>query len=164
MMEYPSHERYQTNYQDRFGNEQTVIENDGKTLRMVVRGVEFAGSWFDDFEPLTKSDVAHLASFTLNRGELCSCTIECEMPMLMVSHSEVVQAVLHVNLKLGDPAPNGGLDHEWLGLTLSFEGNSIQSSGKSGWFEDELLEIQASLPEGVYMKACINCQYSEYSP
>jgi hypothetical protein len=27
-----------------------------------------------------------------------------------------------------------------------------------------LLDIQKHLPEGVFMKACINCLYSDYSP
>ena len=27
-----------------------------------------------------------------------------------------------------------------------------------------MLEIQAKLPDGVFMKACINCAFSDYSP
>ena len=37
-------------------------------------------------------------------------------------------------------------------------------SGKSGWFEDELREIQLQLPDGLFMRAGINCLYSDYSP
>ncbi len=50
-------------------------------------------------------------------------------------------------------------------LELSVMGKVYKSSGKSGgWFEDELLEIQVALPESTYMKACINCTFSDYAP
>jgi hypothetical protein len=45
--------RYPAPYQDASSQEVTGIENDGKTLRMVVRGVEFAGETFDLFQPVT---------------------------------------------------------------------------------------------------------------
>ncbi len=52
-------------YRDAHGEEATVIENDGKMLRMVVRGVEFTGTRFEDFEPsITQYDPA-VASFLL---------------------------------------------------------------------------------------------------
>ena len=30
--------------------------------------------------------------------------------------------------------------------------------------EDELLDIQRQMPEGTYLKACINCAFSDYCP
>lgn len=51
-----------------------------------------------------------------------------------------------------------------LRLTLSRADTQVAGSGRSGWFEDELLEIQQQLPAGTYLRACINCQYSDYSP
>ena len=71
---------------------------------------------------------------------------------------------LHVRLGLGAPADNGGIAHETLNLSLSVGGETFAGSGRSGWFEDELLEIQAALPEGAHVKACINCAFSDYSP
>ena len=71
---------------------------------------------------------------------------------------------LLVDLVLGDPAPNGGIDREGLRLVLQFDGRTFSGPGTSGWFEDELLAIQAQLPEGVFIKACVNCLYSDYSP
>jgi hypothetical protein len=38
------------------------------------------------------------------------------------------------------------------------------SGGKSGWFEDEMLDLQRSRPGGTFMKACINWAFSDYSP
>ncbi len=65
--------RYPALYRDAHGEEATVIENDGKTLRMVVRGVEFTGTMFDDFEPSIAQDDPDLAPFSLYCGSLCSC-------------------------------------------------------------------------------------------
>jgi hypothetical protein len=74
------------------------------------------------------------------------------------------QGALTVELTLGGPTPNGQLDREQLRLALVYGGRRWESPGTSGWFEDELLGIQAQLPDGVFMRACINCLYSDYSP
>jgi hypothetical protein len=47
---------------------------------------------------------------------------------------------------------------------LKFEDQTLTSGGWSGWFEDELLDLQRQLPPGAYLKACINCAYSDYNP
>jgi hypothetical protein len=71
---------------------------------------------------------------------------------------------LSVEVMLGGPAANGWLDREQLLIILDYDGKQIAGSGTSGWFEDELLSIQRQLHEGVFIKACINCLYSDYSP
>jgi hypothetical protein len=75
-----------------------------------------------------------------------------------------VEGALAVHLELGDPAPNGGIDREHLKLKLTIEGRLIASKGCSAWFEDEMLDIQKQLPQDTYMKGCINCAFSDYSP
>lgn len=71
---------------------------------------------------------------------------------------------LLVELVLGAPAPNGGLDREQLRIVLEYDGQRFVGPGTSGWFEDELLSIQNQLPDDAFIKACINCLYSDYSP
>src|SRR3954471_18620796 len=100
---YPSH------YHDRFGEEITAIQNDGKILRMSIRGVEFTGSMFDDFEPNTTDELL-LASFPLNHRCLCSCSIDVKMPLSVVSYGKTVECVLNVQIELGGPKSNGGID------------------------------------------------------
>jgi hypothetical protein len=146
------------------GQELTSITNDGRVLSMTVRGIQFKGSDFDSLEPMGEPDPVRLASFTLSRGELCSCKIEADIPMPVVTPHGIAEGVLGVHLELGDPAPTGGIDREHLALKLAVEGQVIISKGWSGWFEDELLDIQKQLPEGTYMKACINCAFSDYDP
>lgn len=50
------------------------------------------------------------------------------------------------------------------GIDLVSSHGAIDSAGTSGWFEDELLDIQRKLPAEVYLRACIGCGLSDYSP
>jgi hypothetical protein len=155
---------YPATYRDRAGEETTTIRNDGKMLRMIVRGVEFCGEDFDFLAPAEDTDRAQLARLTLASGYLCSCEIACEIPVPVVSGADLLPGVLLMHLVLGDPKPSGALDREDLRLELKLGDNSFSSRGQSGYFEDELRDIQAALPPGVYMKACINCGLSDYFP
>jgi hypothetical protein len=141
----------------------TTIANDSETLRMLLRGVEFVGRDFDSFEP-TEASPEQLLQFTLNQGCLCSCRIDCRIPVLVHDRGKLIEGSLSVELVLGDPATSGGLDREQLRIVLEYNGQKFAGPGTSGWFEDELLSIQTQLPEGVILKSCINCLYSDYSP
>ena len=155
---------YPAKYTDAHGSEETNISNDGETIRMDIRGVNFTGTDFDSLEPSGDTQQDQLAHFALNHNELCSCRIECAIPIPVCGHAKQALGTLSVELILGDPEPKGGLDRETLQITLACDYGRFAGSGKSGWFEDELLEIQSQLPDGVHMRACINCLYSDYSP
>jgi hypothetical protein len=156
--------RYSTRYSDSRGVETATIENDGDELRLALRGVVFAGRMFDDFKPLSGSDPALISQFTLQRGRLCAYSVTCEIPVSLVIGERMVETCITVQLELGEPAERGGLDHVLLKLSLVTEHGKLESRGESGWFEDELLELQAALPAGTYLKTCINCAFSDYSP
>lgn len=155
---------YSARYTDRFGTERTTIVNDGESLTMVVRGVRFRGADFDAFEPEGVSDPAELASFTLLHGSLCFCVIEADIPVPVVTPTGTVGGLLTFELELGEPLPTGQMDREQLRLRLAVNGQTYFSDGRSGWFEDEMLDVQRKLPPGTFMKACINCAFSDYSP
>ena len=155
---------YPTKFTDIHGTEETMIANDGETLRIVLRGVEFVGTNFDSLEPTENATPELLSQFALHHNELCSCCIECTIRILITDGVNQSEGTLFVRLTLGNPAPNGWLDCEHLQIVLTCVHGEFAGSSKSGWFEDELLEIQSQLPEGVYMRACINCLYSDYSP
>jgi hypothetical protein len=156
-------DRCSATYSDAHGSETTTVDNDGETLRTTLRGVEFVGRDFDSLEP-NGAAPEQLGRFRLNQGCLCSCRIECRIPVPVDDRGRLLDGWLAVELVLGDPAPNGGLDREQLRIVLEYDGQQIAGAGTSGWFEDELLAIQAQLPEGIFIKACINCLYSDYSP
>jgi Family of unknown function (DUF6304) len=155
-------EIYPAKYRDRFGEEITTIENDGKSLRMILRGIEFKSSMLDDWAVAT--EISPAGSFPLHHGELCTCVLDLEMPALIIQNSDVLAGVLRVHLELGEPSANGGLDREELQLELVFNDRSFKSCGKHGWFEDELLEIHRELPPATYLKSCFNCAFSDYNP
>lgn len=161
------HQTYPARYQDAWGEEQTIIENDGKRLRMIVRGVEFLGTDFDSLQPTPDQADLDLTSFTLYYGSLCACLLECVMPLPVMVGGELKAGQLMMRLQLGYPRPEGnrGIDQETLKLCLSFDGDSFWSKGTSnGFFEDQLRDIQHALPKGTYLKACISCALSDYSP
>jgi Family of unknown function (DUF6304) len=155
---------YPARYKDRFGEEATTIQNDGETLTIVVRGVRFQGNDFDSFEPQGVSDPAQLPSFTFLHGSLCFCVIEADISVPVVTPTGIVDGLLTFQLELGEPLPTGQMDRERLKLCLKVNDRPYFSEGKSGWFEDEMLDLQGKLPPGTFMKACINCAFSDYSP
>ncbi len=163
-MEYPIYEEYPAWYRDARGEEETVIRNDGESLRMTVRGVEFAGWMLDDFEPVEGTDPAALEPFTLHSGSLWGYEIEYDVSQPMIRCGQAEQATLHVQIVLGPPGERGGVTGERFTLRLLFDEHSYESRDESGWIENALLEVQAALPDGVYMKNCFNCASSDYSP
>lgn len=159
--------QYPAIYEDAHGAEQATIENDGKLLRMVIRGVEFQSTEFDDFEPTLERTDPRLAWFAFDHGYLCSYRLECTMSLPVVVGHEIIGARLLAQLELGEPRPGGnrGLAREGLRLCLTIGDTSFWSSGTSrGYFDNELDDIQRALPDNVYLKACINCAFSDYSP
>ena len=151
-------------YKDRFSEERTTILDDGEALSMVVRGVRFSGRDFDAFEPEGATDPALLESFTFLHGSLCFCVVEADIALPVVTPTGAVDGLLTFELELGEPLLTGQMDRERLILRLAVNGQTHSSDGKSGWFEDEMLDVQRKLPPGMFMKACINCAFSDYSP
>lgn len=151
-------------YIDDNGIVETKIYSDGKNLRTRLRGVIFEGTDLDCLSPEKETESKLLECFTLSDESLCNCRIEGVIDFFVQSGDTCHDGSLEVILELGKPEDRGFLDKEALNLTLSYNNKVISGSGNSGWFEDELNEIQKQLPEGDYMKVCINCAYSDYSP
>ncbi len=154
--------QYSTIYTDSNGIEETTITNDGKILRMVLRGVTFEDTGFDSFEPIDGTNSLLLRNFTLNGTDLCSCKIEFVIPVLVVGDEDTTGKLI-CTLDLGPPSNNRGIKTD-LSIILKHKDCEYASSGKNGGFEYELIDIQEQLPSITYMKACINCQYSDYDP
>ena len=159
---------YPTIYRDAHGEEETVIENDGQTLRMVVRGAEFIsppfGS-FDNFTP-TSEDGVGLSQFKLNSfRELIAASPQIDIPLPIVVEDEVAPSTLKVAIDL-----EGFGSRRLLGdaadpqMTLIFGDHLIASRGGWGAFETELIQIQRQMPPNAYMECCFNCAFSGYSP
>jgi hypothetical protein len=94
---------------------------------------------------------------------LCSYELALVMPVPVVVENQEFIGMLHMELTLGAPTSNGGLDEEKLRLKLVCFEREYFSSGTKGYFEDELNDIQRQLSADTFIKACINCLYSDYS-
>lgn len=152
-------------YRDRHGEESITIVDDGEMLRMTVRGAEFSGQDFDSMEPVDPIESPLLAPFALWGHCLTSCAIECDISVPVVAGNEVLPRHLHMYLELrpvdAERSPRVNRGHPLLELTVA---GGVFSSRPHGYFEDALRDIQAALPSNMYIKACINCAYSDYSP
>ena len=155
---------YPTRYSDARGTEASNLRNDGARLSVRLRAVTFCGPDFDSLEADSDSAPEALTNFEFQLGALCNCTIECKIPIPIVSGGKTTLCGLEMRLELGAPVANGGLDRGVLTLSIHVEGRVFRSAGNSGWFEDELESLQSLLPSGAYLKACISCAHSDYSP
>jgi hypothetical protein len=155
---------YPARYTDGHGTLDTTVTTDGHTLHLALRGVDFAGTDLDALAPDPHAPSARLASFTLNHQSLCACRLDLSVPVLVGGGESTAPGVLETRLDLGEPGPNGGLVHEYLAMRLVCGCGTYTRSGTSGWFEDALTEIQAQLPPGLFLQACINCLFADYSP
>ena len=171
----PVPSQFTAHFADAHGREAIVIHNDGHWLRTTIRGVALAGHSLDDFEPVDTPSAADLAQLTLSpQGQLCACELRFDLPLpltpWMASGGDVT-ATLQVHLELGAPTAHS-LTHERLTLALAWTNASgdeqrLAAQDNGGWFETALLDLQAqlrALPESLSIKACISCQYSDYSP
>ncbi len=151
-------------YEDTHGREETFIHNDGTELKLSVRGITFVGTDFDCLSPVDTEPALAESRFTLQQGDLCSCTLQWTMPVTLEVDGERLPHPLVATLILGEPSANGCLSREDLQLELQTADGPIRSSGSSGWFEGELLEITSLLGARTRLRACITCAFSDYSP
>ncbi len=117
---------YPTRYSDSRGVEMVSLRNDGARLSTRLRDVTFGGPDFDSLEPDSHAAPEALANFELHAGALCNCTIECKIPIPVVSGSKTTVCGLEMRLELGAPAANGGLDREVLTRKLKEEYSQVK--------------------------------------
>lgn len=153
-----------TIYQDANGIISTSLQTDGTTLRILIRAVEFIGDDLDSLSPVANTMPEALQSFRLHQNCLCDCRFDIDFPIQVSRSGGFEDALLKAHLDFGKPSPTGGLENEGVKLQLKFRDLNFQSTGKSGWFEGELLELDKQLPSGCHMKLCITCAHSDYSP
>ena len=156
---------YPTEYQDRFGKETTIIENDGKTLQMIVRGVEFSGGSFDSLDPPDTVGKPAPESFSFFLGSLCACKIRCDVPIWVVDNTNTIQSTLRIHLDLGEfNESRGALSREILRLELMYGDKTFSSTGENLYssFDEQLTELEALLPKNLHLKICWTCAFSDY--
>jgi len=156
--------KYLATYRDEFGEETVAIENDGKTLSLVLRGVKFIGKNFHSFVILDNVFSPENHNFNLCLGELCSYSIDCDIPVRFVSNDGDSTTHLHVHIEYGMFDELNKINHEVLHFMLEHDGQVYQSDGKNLYstFDEQLTTLQDVLPKDVYLKACWSCSFSDY--
>ena len=153
-----------TTYRDENGSVSTTLQTDGKSLRIQIRDVVFEGEDLDSLSPVANTKPEVLQTFRLHQECLCDCRFNVEFPIQVSTPNGLEDGSIKAQLDFGKPSSNGGLEDEVVGLRLKFRDQEFQSTGKSGWFEGELLELEKQLPSGCHMRLCITCAFSDYSP
>jgi hypothetical protein len=173
--------KYPTVYVDAQGELHTTIENnfDKKTpfsLSMKLNGVQFQGSSFDDFELVHPENYSEeiLSRFTLNQlrvwksekyiFELCNCTLNFQIPIVLIDiqNNTTIPSKISIELQLGKPAKNGGIDYENAIFKIALNNKNYISEGDV--FEDAFVELQNQFKGNYHFKNCFGCLYSDYSP
>lgn len=154
--------QYPAIYRDEFGEETVTIENDGKTLSLVLRGREFKGKNFHSLGIL--DDLKEYNSFNICLGDLCGYSIDSNIPVWLISENREEQTQLHVHVEYGKCDAQNKTTCEVLQLTLVYQGQVYQSDGRNfeGTFDEQLTDLDDALPKEVYLKTCWNCIFSDY--
>lgn len=100
--------------------------------------------------------------FVLASTGLCACHLVFALPIGVLAGTGELSATIGVELELGPPRESGGIESELVWLELRVGDRRVRSSGKSGWFENELVELERC-PD-LKQKTCFGCGLSDYSP
>ena len=174
---------YQATYKDKFGEEITTIFNDGDSLKLTIRDVQFQGSSFELLTPILDQEPLP-ESFSLFLDALCDFELDCEIPVQVSINEQQFQTILFVHFEIGQAdgsrqltilrkkddgsilESNTALNREVLQLKLQIDDKVYASSGQNLYatFDEQLIEIKSQLPDNIYLKSCWNCAYSDFLP
>jgi hypothetical protein len=172
---------YLVKYEDKFGVESATIANNGKILKLTLRGVEFTGHNFHSFSISSATDETMRDLFNLFAGDLCGYSLDCPISVFCVSGDKGIPTTLQVHIECGEPVDgrtrfhnsdgsefevNQQINIEILRLEIVYQGKVYISKGINQYnsFDEQLVELRDALPSGVYLKTCWNCAFSDYHP
>lgn len=152
---------YPTKYQDRRGTEFSKFISDGTTLKITLRGVEFIGHFWE-LTPIPEQFDKAKKLFDLNEvGELSAIhdyntnlpanySLSVKLPIKIVTNEDhEIDAEIDFNIN-----PNK--------MEFLIDGKSYNFEKPN--FEYGLSVEFTSTLKFKYVKCCINCKYSEFSP
>ena len=162
---------FEGTYQDRLGSEaiswQIVPSSRyGRMrwyeIRTTVRGVPIWGMDFDGLSP-DDLDAARAASLPVDASEVVTdCVLSAALPMVVEVAGARREGTVCFTLDLRPGPDHPPARPRNLKLAATIDG--ITYEVVDDWFEDGMLRLEAELPAGVRLVACITCLYSDYSP
>jgi Family of unknown function (DUF6304) len=132
----------------------------GYAVITVIRAVRVRGGDFDTLLPQDRA--AAEGVLTWDRGGLTECVLSGELPATLQSDEGIRSTSLRFELDLRRATP--GLRRPRHVLRLSCVLDGLERAVTDDWFEDGLLSLEAALPPGLCLRACITCLYGGYSP
>ncbi|WP_103070098.1 DUF6304 family protein [Aquimarina sediminis] len=158
--------KYIATYQDKRGTETIDIESDGSDMYFTLRDIEFEGH---DFEMLsgeideTKFDYE---KYEDGSGDLTNFKITVNIPIQLFNAqtNKTFTENLTAYIEVGETTTIDGLESEIDCLILTTSFGEFIVKKKLEWMEDALIALQNQLPENIYLKTCLSCKYSNYSP
>ncbi len=172
---------YHTIYSDKSGRVETSIENTfletgTNCLYLEIDGIRFKGASFDDFELEDPNSYSknQLKRFTFNKVavfqsekfalQLCNCSLEIQIPQNVIDTEREIEtlSLLDIQLHLGKPMPNGGVQKLRALFVLKIDNKQFTS--KCDEFETAFKQIQKEMLPNFRFHNCFSCHYSDYSP
>lgn len=147
---------YPARYRDAFGEEETLIRNNGEELRMTLRGVEFEGGclvWLP-----RDANLSQRSLFSIPGSALDNFTLEFDVPVSVVSQNQILQATLHIQQREEDGDTRATASLDLMNQTFHSQKELIDD------FEVLLESLHKELSQGMYIKMCFFCAFSGYSP
>ncbi|NOQ75240.1 MAG: hypothetical protein GQ574_24725 [Crocinitomix sp.] len=158
--------KYEVIYQDKRSTETTSLKSNGSNMHLTLRGIDFEGL---DFEMLTgeiDETKFDYEKFEDGSGALTNFKITIKMPLSLfdISEKKTFTETLTIHIVVGETITIKGLDSAINSLTLSTSFGDFTFTKELEWMEDVLIGIQKQLPDNIYLKTCLSCKYSNYSP
>jgi len=147
---------YPLTFEDQCGVVDTICRSDGRELVFSLRGCTFRGQCFD-FLDVDGSDLAGLSAnqFSFDQyGDVQGC-FTITVPVGIVGGTESSAVVV-----MSFDYRNGG---NLVGGMLTVDGAAYQVAGKDD-AESCLIGLQRQLPPGVFLRCCLSCRWSHYTP
>ena len=131
-------------------------------IRTTIRDVAVWGTDFDGLSP-DDPDLARAASLTLDPSDvLTDCVLSGALPVVVDVVGRRQAGVVRFRLDLRPGPDHPPHNPKNLRLAATIGGTTYEVI--DDWFEDGMLRLEAELPAGVRLVACITCLYSDYSP
>jgi hypothetical protein len=131
----------------------------GFAVSTVIRGVRVRGGDFDVLLPRRRE--AAEGRLRWDRVGLIECLLTGDLPVSVENGDVLRPAVVRFQLDLHQATrvrPGPGT------LRLSCVLDGVESVAVDDWFEDGLRALEADLPAGVRLAACITCRHADYPP
>jgi hypothetical protein len=154
--------RWSARYIDVTGEESICFLTDGTDLKTTIRGVPIVGRSPDNLWVAASPAGPPPTALRLDEhGCLTEYVISVSIPVLVAASLDETWGTIDVTW---DCRPDHVVRMVKLPtLVVEIDGRRIVSSGRTGDFEGDMPAMEKGLPQGWFLKTCINCQYSDYS-